>query len=67
MSIRDFFKGKTILLTGATGFIGKVILERFIRDFDFKRLYVMVRPKKTVTIQERLAKEVFVSEIFQFV
>lgn len=67
MSIRDFYRGKKILLTGSTGFIGKVLLEKFIRDIDYSTLYVMVRPKKTVSIQERLAKEVFVSEIFQFV
>ena len=66
MSIREFYKGKTILLTGTTGFIGKVILEKMIREFDFKRIYVMLRPKKTATVEERLKKEVFSSEIFSF-
>jgi len=67
MGIRDFYKGKTILLTGTTGFVGKVILEKIVRDFDCKRIYVLMRPKKTITIEERLKKEVLSSEIFSFV
>jgi thioester reductase-like protein len=66
MNIREFYKGKTVLLTGMTGFVGKVILEKFIRELDVKRIYVMIRPKKTMTIKERLDKEVFTSEIFSF-
>jgi fatty acyl-CoA reductase len=67
MGIRDFYKGKTILLTGTTGFVGKVILEKIVRDFDCKRIYVLMRPKKTITIEERLKKEILSSEIFSFV
>jgi len=29
--IGDFYEGKTLLLTGITGFLGKVILEKFLR------------------------------------
>ena len=66
MNIREFYRGKTVLLTGTTGFVGKVILEKFIRELDVKRIYVMVRPKKTMTIKERLDKEIFTSEVFSF-
>ena len=65
MNIKDFYKDKTILLTGTTGFVGKVVLEKFIRTLpNFKRIYVMIRPKKKVSIQKRLQSEVFDSEIF---
>ena len=65
MNIKGFFKGKTIFLTGTTGFVGKVVLEKFIRSLpDFKKIYVMVRPKKSVSVQERLEKEILNAEIF---
>ena len=55
MDIKGFYKDKTILLTGTTGFVGKVVLEKFMRSLpNFKRIYVMVRPKKSISIQERL-------------
>jgi thioester reductase-like protein len=67
MNIREFFTGKTIFLSGTTGFVGKVILEKIMRSLpEIKRIYVMVRPKKSVTIQERLEKEILSSEIFNF-
>ena len=51
MNIKEFYAGKTILLTGTTGFVGKVVLEKFMRTLpDFKRIYVMLRPKKTMSI-----------------
>jgi fatty acyl-CoA reductase len=51
MEIREFYKGKTILLSGTTGFVGKVILEKILRSLAYvKRIYVMIRPKKTVTL-----------------
>ena len=65
MNIKGFFTGKTIFLTGTTGFVGKVVLEKFVRSLpEFKRIYVMVRPKKTSTVQERLEKEILSAEIF---
>ena len=46
MDIKTFYKDKTIFLTGTTGFVGKVVLEKILRSLgDFKRLYLMVRPK----------------------
>ena len=32
LKIRDFYAGKSILLTGTTGFLGKVVLEKILRD-----------------------------------
>ena len=68
MDIKGFYRDKTILLTGATGFVGKVVLEKFMRSLpDFKRLYVMIRPKKTVTMRQRLDAEILDTEIFNFI
>lgn len=62
--MRAFYADKTIFLTGATGFVGKVVLEKFLRTCgNYKRIYVMVRPKKGKTNQQRL-EEIFASELF---
>jgi fatty acyl-CoA reductase len=47
MNIQNFYKDKVIFITGTTGFVGKVVLEKILRSLpDFKKIYVMVRPKK---------------------
>ncbi|XP_022903743.2 fatty acyl-CoA reductase 1-like, partial [Onthophagus taurus] len=39
--------GKTVFITGATGFMGKVLLEKLIRSVpDIKKIYILLRPKK---------------------
>jgi len=51
VSIREFYRGKTLLITGCTGYIGKMMLEKLIRSCpDFERIYVMIRQKKGVTL-----------------
>ena len=65
LGIKEFYKGKTIFLTGTTGFVGKVVLEKIIRSLpDFKKLFVMVRAKKNMTVGERFEKSILSSEIF---
>ena len=52
MDIKGFYKNKTIFLTGTTGFVGKVVLEKLLRSLgDFRRIYIMVRAKKSQTVQ----------------
>lgn len=64
MDITSFYKDKTIFITGTTGFVGKVVLEKILRSLgDFKKIYVMVRPKKGMSNQERI-EEIFKSELF---
>ena len=65
LGIKEFYEGKTIFLTGTTGFVGKVVLEKFIRSIgNFKKMFVMVRDKKNMTVQQRFEKEILKSEIF---
>lgn len=60
-----FYNKKNILLTGSTGFVGKVILEKILRDLpDVGAVYLFVRPKKDTPPNERLAKQVLNSRIF---
>lgn len=65
LGIKQFYEGKTIFLTGTTGFVGKVVLEKFIRSLPhIKKLFVMVRAKKNISVQERFEKSILSSEIF---
>jgi len=57
--IRDFYNDKVLLITGTTGFLGKVILEKFFRSVNnFKRIYLFVRPKSGVAIMDRIKREI---------
>jgi len=64
LDIPEFYSNKTIVVTGCTGFVGKVVLEKLMRSCpNFKCIYVLVRPKKGVSLLKRL-DEIFKSEIF---
>ncbi|KAF7245346.1 Fatty acyl-CoA reductase 1 [Varanus komodoensis] len=55
VSIPEYFEGKNVLLTGATGFMGKVLLEKLLRSCpNVKAVYVLVRHKAGKTSQERV-------------
>ncbi|XP_014210111.1 fatty acyl-CoA reductase 1-like [Copidosoma floridanum] len=55
--IQKFFSGKSVLLTGATGFMGKVFVEKIIRVCPgLKALYIVVRQKGTDTLEEKMEK-----------
>ncbi|KAK9879060.1 hypothetical protein WA026_003875 [Henosepilachna vigintioctopunctata] len=54
-NIAEYFDGKTVFLTGATGFLGKLILEKILRACkSVKAVYILVRSKKGVHIDERI-------------
>ncbi|XP_069079663.1 fatty acyl-CoA reductase 1 isoform X4 [Pleurodeles waltl] len=55
ISIPEFYEGKNVLITGATGFMGKVLLEKLLRSCPkVKAVYVLVRPKDDQKPQERV-------------
>lgn len=64
--VRDFFRGKTVLVTGTTGFVGKVLLEKMIRAFpDIKRIYLMIRPRPNITLAQRMHESIFSTQLFE--
>lgn len=54
-TIPEFYKGKEIFITGGTGFIGKVLIEKLLRSCpDIKTIYLLMREKKGQSLEERL-------------
>ncbi|XP_041471923.1 fatty acyl-CoA reductase 1-like [Lytechinus variegatus] len=54
-SVSDFYAGKTLMITGATGFIGKVMLEKLLRCCpDIRRVFLLVRPKSGIKASARI-------------
>jgi fatty acyl-CoA reductase len=57
--IKEFYKDKILFISGTTGFLGKVLLEKICRSLPMvKRIYLLVRPKSGITIMERVKKEI---------
>ncbi|KAL9296859.1 hypothetical protein ACSQ67_022755 [Phaseolus vulgaris] len=55
----EFFKGKTILMTGTTGFLAKVFLEKILRTQpQVHKLYLLVRAKTIDLAAQRFQNEV---------
>ncbi len=67
---RAYYSGKTLLLTGATGLVGKALIETVLRSLpDVQRLYVLIRSRsdavgRRVSVERRLRDDVFASASF---
>ena len=56
-----------VLLTGCTGFVGKVVLEELARrrvELGVERVYVLIRPRRSKSAQERFEQNVATSPCF---
>lgn len=53
----EYYAGKSVLITGATGFMGKVLVEKLLRSCpEVKALYLLVRPKAGQSMQQRVSE-----------
>lgn len=53
--IAETFANKTILITGGTGFVGKVLVEKILRACsDVKKIILLIRNKKNKSANDRL-------------
>ncbi|CAL8242103.1 unnamed protein product [Merluccius merluccius] len=55
-AVADYYAGKSVLITGGTGFMGKVLVEKLLRSCpSVKVLYLLVRPKAGQSMQQRVS------------
>lgn len=43
-----------MLITGGTGFLGKVLVEKLLRIFRVKKIYLLIRMKNNMNVEDRL-------------
>lgn len=53
--LQNFYKGQNLFITGATGFMGKILIEKLLRSCpDIENVYILCRPKKGKDVHTRV-------------
>ena len=53
--MQEFYKEKTIFITGASGFMGKVLLEKLLYSCsDIKQILILMRAKRGKSAAQRV-------------
>ena len=60
----DVLNQEVVFITGCSGFLGKVILEKLLRSFKCRRIYVLLRSKKVKDVSQRFESDILGSKIF---
>lgn len=67
-SIADFFADRSVFITGSTGFVGKVLVEKLLRACPkIKRLYLLMRTSSSKDIATRRRELINNQVLFPFV
>ena len=56
--------GKTIAITGGTGFLGTALIERLLQGVPDCRLVLLIRPGRRSTVEQRAKREIFSNDAF---
>jgi len=70
MTITESLRGKSILITGSTGFLGKPVVEKILREVpEVSQIYVLIRPKtrpsgEVLAAADRMESELIGSDVF---
>ena len=56
-SIKKFYDGAEIFITGGSGFVGRVLIEKLLRSCEgISKIYLLMRAKKGVEARDRINK-----------
>ncbi|XP_048321897.2 fatty acyl-CoA reductase 3 [Ziziphus jujuba] len=65
-SVLQFLENKAILITGATGFLGKMLVEKVLRvQPNVKKLYLLIRASDNDFAYQRMHTEIIGKELFR--
>lgn len=65
LSVHEALSGKNVLITGVTGFLGKSVVEKLLRQVgDIGQIFLLVRKGRFETAEARCEEDVFSSSIF---
>lgn len=54
-SVQEFYKDKSIFVTGGSGFMGKVLIEKLLYSCsDLKEIIILMRPKRGKSANQRV-------------
>ena len=63
--MRTFLSERTVMLTGSTGFLAKVFLEKLLWEQpDVRKVFLVIAPRGAQTAEDRLAKEIIAAPLF---
>ncbi|KAJ4823884.1 Fatty acyl-CoA reductase 2 [Turnera subulata] len=66
IGIVKFLRGKGFFITGATGFLAKVLIEKILRTMpDVGKIYVLIKAKNQEAAIARLKSEIINAELFK--
>ncbi|EDV99627.1 GH12315 [Drosophila grimshawi] len=54
--LAEFFEGTEIFVTGGSGVVGKALIEKLLRSCNVRRIFVLLRPRRELNVEQRLAK-----------
>jgi fatty acyl-CoA reductase len=52
-TINHFFRNQTVFITGGTGFLGKLMIEKLLRVNQIQKIFILVRAKRNKSSEER--------------
>ncbi|EFJ37876.1 hypothetical protein SELMODRAFT_270198 [Selaginella moellendorffii] len=68
LGILPFLENKRILITGATGFLGKVLVEKILRaQPKVSKIYLLVHADSHEKARQRLEKDILESRLFELI
>ncbi|KAK6944008.1 Fatty acyl-coenzyme A reductase, NAD-binding domain [Dillenia turbinata] len=67
IGILQFLQGKNYLITGATGFLGKVLVEKLLRTVpNVGKIFVLIQAKDQEAALHRLKSEVHLATVIDY-